>query len=216
MRKSNKCIKNKIKNIWETISMPAVATGIILFLSAVGGVILSGVLFNACPWISNVLISACCGIITGLVLYVLTNIRANSYSKAKREYDLLSKAKREAADTIKDVKYYVRFHCLWNEEIDADSFFTRLYNKVEGMQTLIFDEFSWEMYQEIGLEENNPIDYSFTEKLWEAYIAVEDKNEDIDDLLNCIVEKMEQLVLMLQNPTLRRNSKLSKYEKFSL
>jgi hypothetical protein len=178
--------------------------------------VVSVILFDIYPWISNVMISASCGIITGWVLYFLTNLRTNSYNKVRCEYELLLKTRNAALDIIKDSKYYIKCRCLWDEDIGADDFFKRIYESTEAVQSLLLDTFSWELYQESGFEENNPIDLSATESLWNQYIEVDTMEEIIDDLLSQNINNLNSLVEMLKMPLQKRKDKLSTYDKYNI
>lgn len=75
----------KLPNFWWSISILLIA--IILLLASL-------FLFNCCPWLSNALISTSCGCFTGLVLYILANIRNNKVAKLQTEYHALKETLR--------------------------------------------------------------------------------------------------------------------------
>ena len=107
-------------------------------------------------------------------------------------------------------------HCLWNREIETDEFFKTIYEGTEKVQGVLMDKISWELYREMGLEENDPIDYEFTDRLWEKYVETEDIDEDIDELLNMVIESHERLIVLLKEPIAKRKNKLSKYDKYNI
>ena len=205
-----------MKKLLVFFRLPTVIAGAILASTSAIMLILSFVFFNVYPWFSNVMISAACGIITGLVLYFLTNLRTNSYSEAKCEYELLLKVRNDALNIIRDSQYYIKCRCLWNEDIEADDFFRRVYEKTETVQSILFDHISWELYQEAGLEEDNPVDLAATEKLWNKYIEAEDTEEIIDDLLSQNINLLNSLITALKKPLQKRKDKLSTYDKYNV
>lgn len=198
------------------VLMPTFITSIIMLSGAIILILISKALFLEHPWISNVMISASCGIITGLALYFLTNLRSNSYNKLKNEYNLLIEVRNESANIVRDSKYYLECHCLWNREIETDEFFKTIYEGTEKVQGVLMDKISWELYREMGLEENDPIDYGFTDRLWKKYVETEDTDENIDELLNMVIESHERLIVLLKEPILKRKNKLSKYDKYNI
>lgn len=92
-KKDEKSLINYIKGVEKRNYWRLTNTKLVFLL--VGTVIIlilvSFILFECHPWLSNVLISAGCGIFTGLLLYFLTNKRANISAKIQIEYDRLKK-----------------------------------------------------------------------------------------------------------------------------
>ena len=205
-----------MKKANNILRMPTVLGGIIIAIVAIVLLVISAMLFDVCAWASNVMISASCGIITGLVLYFLTNLRTNSYNKVKRDYDLLLKVRNDASTIIKDSTFYIKCHCLWDEDMATNKFFERIFGSVEQIQRIVFDQFTYELFQEVGLEENNPIDYSTTQKIWSQYIEGADSEEEIDNLLTQIIENQNQLISMLKEAMQKRRSKLEVYDKYNV
>ncbi len=76
---------------------------------AVLTVVLLGASFfvrNCCEWLCNVLISAGCGCVTGLVFYFLSNIRNNKVVVLQKEYDVL----KSTLDILWKVKGYGSYY----------------------------------------------------------------------------------------------------------
>lgn len=205
-----------MKKLLGFFRLPTVITGGILAIVAVIMLILSFTFFGVYPWISNVMTSASCGIITGWVLYFLANLRTNSYNKSKHEYELLLKARNDALNIIRDSQYYIKCRCLWNKDIETDDFFRKIFESTEAVQSILLDRISWELYQESGFEENNPVDYSSTKNLWDKYIEADDTEEIIDDLLSQNINQLNNLISMLKEPLQKRKEKLFAYDKYNV
>lgn len=205
-----------MKKLLGFFRLPMVIAGVILASIAATMLILSFIFFNDYPWVSNVMISASCGIITGWVLYFLANLRTNSYNKIKSEYELLLKARNDALNIVRDSQYYIKCRCLWNEDIGADDFFRRVYEKTESVQSIIFDHIAWELYLEAGFEEDNPLDFAATNNLWNKYIESDDTEGIIGDLLSQNISQLNSLVVKLKEPLQKRKDKLSTYDKYSV
>lgn len=81
-------LKNKRKRIRLFLSMPTGWVSIILLVIAVGKLVASYFLQAAgWPWLSRVFVSCASGLITGFVLFALTNLRANKSIEIKSEYE---------------------------------------------------------------------------------------------------------------------------------
>ena len=77
-------MKNRIKDAWKHPHTRAIIWTIIVFL--VSG-IASVALFSCCGAISAILASVCAGCATGIVFYVITNIRNNEIRAINKEYE---------------------------------------------------------------------------------------------------------------------------------
>ena len=88
----------KLPNFWWTICL------------AISAFLLCGISFyfhvKGHQWIPNVLVSIACGIVTGLVLYFLSNIRNNKIMHIKKELRALSKMKRSLYKILNLGSYY--------------------------------------------------------------------------------------------------------------
>ena len=101
----NSGMKNRIKDAWKHPHTRAIICTIIVFL--VSG-IASVALFSCCGAISAILASVCAGCATGIVFYVITNIRNNEiraineeYEEAGKNYQMAGEILRLCTDTMK-------------------------------------------------------------------------------------------------------------------
>lgn len=90
-------MKNRIKAAWKHPHTRAIIWTIIVFL--VSGVA-SVALFCCCGAISAILASICAGCATGIVFYVITNIRNNEIRAINEEYEEAGKNYQIAGDII--------------------------------------------------------------------------------------------------------------------
>lgn len=84
--KVKKVIDKKIKEIkraWQYPHIRAIVWTIVLLV--ISG-ILSVLLFECCGAVSAIMASICAGCVTGIVFYVITNIRNNEIQSTKEEY----------------------------------------------------------------------------------------------------------------------------------
>lgn len=90
----------KLPNLWWSV--------FIIFLTAF---LLrsSFCLFDTCPWLANVLISAGCGCFTGLVFYFLSNFRNNKIAVIHKEYVALQETVKLLKSVIDMAEHHIFF-----------------------------------------------------------------------------------------------------------
>jgi len=79
--------KRKREKFYRFISLPTVLWIMIFLIVCVSLLILSYFLHESNPWFSGVLVSISCGIITGVILYFLSNLRSGKLHKLEIEED---------------------------------------------------------------------------------------------------------------------------------
>lgn len=101
MSKVNKAIKAKLKtNIRRAFEHPRIqAIGWSIIVLIVSGII-SVVIYEKCKAISAILASICAGCVTGIVFYVITNIRNNEVQSTNEEYESI----KEHWDLVKKIE----------------------------------------------------------------------------------------------------------------
>ena len=99
--------KKDIKHIWQYPHIRAIAFVILIYI--VSG-FLSVILYGCCEAIAAIFASICAGCVTGIVFYVITNIRNNEiqatkeeYKEADKYYHLASTIIRLCSDTISSI-----------------------------------------------------------------------------------------------------------------
>lgn len=139
----------KLPNFWWTICL------------AISAFLLCGISFyfhvKGHQWIPNVLVSIACGIVTGLVLYFLSNIRNNKIMHIKKELRVLSEMK-ESLKTIQGLGSYYYLSSTLKEMIDIPKAYMLSNEFLEALKTLkeLHCQLSLDTFKELGLDENNP------------------------------------------------------------
>lgn len=170
---------NERKNYWK---LPNNKLVWLLIGSIIMAIAFSLIWFECHPWLSSVFISAGCGIFTGLVLYFLTNIRANTSAKVQIEYEQL----KRLYDLFKEIDamgwYYTygkkiaEKHRNVHEDVN-----TLLLKLVEIRQ--VKKDISRELWQAVGFSNCDPLSYDEINRMIEASECYENNN----DLKNWII-----------------------------
>ena len=150
----------KLPNLWWTICL------------AVSAFLLCIVSFyfhtKGHQWLPNVLVSIACGIVTGLVLYFLSNIRNNKMAHIQKELRVLSEMK-EPLKTIEGLSsyYYLSRSPTLKELINIPKSYVLANEFLEALKTLqeLQYKLSLDTFKELGLYEDNP----FTEAKIQEY-----------------------------------------------
>ena len=79
--------KRRIEKFLRFVSLPTVLLIIALSILFSALLILSFFIYENNPWLSGVLVSISCGIITGVILYFLSNLRSSKLHKLEIEED---------------------------------------------------------------------------------------------------------------------------------
>jgi len=128
-------------------------------------------------WLSNVLISFACGIVSGLILYFLTNIRSVKNIEIDEYYSRLSKIMRMMTDIRRDAKYYKENENLWGEETGVCLRCEKLIDRLD-----IFQDEIYELPDELFIQFTGDFENVLTDNVVDAIKVRYDEVEDYDDL----------------------------------
>lgn len=122
--------------------------------------------YELCVWVSNLFVTLGGGIVTGLIVYLLTNLREVSHTKMKDDYRLLLGLRDVCNKNIWEIKYITKQTSI---EEDLDDLFSRPFNNLESAQSILYDKMSEDLYCKCGLEKDNPLEYIVADSINEAY-----------------------------------------------
>lgn len=138
------------------------------------------------------------GIITGLIVYLLTNVREASYNKMKDDYELLLKLRDLCNKNVWEIKYIAKQTSI---EEDLDDLFSRLFNNLESAQSILYDRMSDDLYCKCGLDQDDPLEYIVTDSIHETYRNSEDLElsiipiiTKISDCQSVVVERISPVI----------------------
>lgn len=151
----------KLPQVWWSISILAVA---VIML------IVSRCTYVCDNWLSGALVSTSCGCFTGLVLYFLSNIRANKLARLQREYKAIDNVRR----TLRSIfGYKQKYTCEQSLKMKSD-----LFQDIEDVVSLLREleqernELPFEVYHVLQKTGYDPMDYdsinAYVIKLHEA------------------------------------------------
>jgi tRNA uridine 5-carbamoylmethylation protein Kti12 len=131
------------------------------------------------------LLTICGGIITGLIVYWLTNIRQSSLSKIEKEYLILLKVRNLCCKNIREINHIIEKNTYFS---NFDSSFYAMFDKMEEVQSILYDIMSKELFLKCKLEENNPLNYDITNALFDKYQQAGDIEVEMQPLLTKLRE----------------------------
>ena len=140
----------KKKNLKAICSFNIITTILIIFSIIIILLFISYKLRDG--WLSNALLSIGSGIFTGLIIYFLTNIRANKMGKLLSEVDFLKEIKKYN-DELSNIRLQIMFknsmYCHINVDLDCliemskDSIYG-LYNSINNLPHYLYTEINGE------------------------------------------------------------------------
>lgn len=128
-------------------------------------------------WLCNVLISFACGIVSGLTLYFLTNVRNVKNIKINEYYSHLRKVMRMMTDIRRDAKHYKENENLWGEETGVCLRCEKLIDRLD-----IFQDEIYELPDELFIQFTGDFENILTDNVVDAIKVRYDEVEDYDDL----------------------------------
>ena len=159
---------------------------------------------NELSWYSNVMISISCGMISGLTLYFLANIRANRQKRINTDYEFLRQLVGKANSILRDAKYYKDCEYAWGEDISLSLRCEQLINKFEEFHDDVLD-LPDRLFSQFGLDEENLFTDLSVNQIAEQYRKIEDYDDQ-----QCYVIVYEKMISYLEasiqaiSPTLKK------------
>lgn len=153
------------------------------------------------------------GIVTGLIVYLLTNVREASHTKMKDDYRLLLELRDVCNKNVWEIKYIAKQTSI---EEDLDDLFSRLFNNLESAQSILYDRMSDDLYCKCDLDKDDPLDYSVTDSIHTMYRYSEDLELSIVPIMNKILD-CQSIVLERISPIIQEyKSKIVLCSKFGV
>lgn len=90
-------------------------------------------------WLSNVMISFACGLLSGLTMYFLTNVRTVKNTKISDYYSRLKDLMGMVIEIKRDAQYYMDNETLWGEETGVLLRCERLLERLDDFQEKIYE-----------------------------------------------------------------------------
>lgn len=154
--------------------------------------------YELCAWVSNLFMTLGGGIVTGLIVYLLTNVREASHTKMKDDFRLLLELRDICNKNVWEIKYIAKQTSI---EEDLDDLFSRLFNNLESAQSILYDRMSDALYCKCGLDQDDPLEYIVTDSIHETYRNSEDLElsiipiiTKISDCQSVVVERISPVI----------------------
>ena len=147
---------------------------------------------NGLSWCSNVMISISCGMISGLTLYFLANIRANRQKKINTDYEFLRQLVGKANSILRDANYYRDCEYAWGEDISLSLRCEQLIDKFEEFHGDVLD-LPDRLFSQFGLDEENLFTDLTVNQIAEQYRKIEDYDNH-----QCYVIVYEKMISYLE------------------
>ncbi|MBO5245506.1 MAG: hypothetical protein J6B02_05330, partial [Selenomonadales bacterium] len=148
-----------------------------------------------------------CGIITGLVLFFLSNIRANQMSKLNKEYSVLKKMDNTLRDIAHYGLYYQIYKALWGEKHDVwedSTTIITLLDEVEQMRNDIPNK----LWESLGFCDFDPLDHDNINQMKDGLECCLDK-ESARKWIIKVSEEMTNISDKLHQPIIVREDQIA-------
>lgn len=165
-------------------------------------------------WLCDVLISVSGGLVAGLIVYFLGNLRTDIVKKNEDELLCLSKIIREAYELKGDLLYYHEYKCLYLEDIDKDLFMRVSIEKGNNIFEAIYglDE---KIYIEAGLNPHDIPDQlhdcADIENKYMRLVNIDDEPDETEyyNLLLDFADRMEKVIKIFRPLEVKRRKVLN-------
>lgn len=185
---------------------------IVLITLSVACCVVSLVINNSCPWVSNALLSVASSLMTGIVIYFITNARNAIQDRCKNEREQLMRIKTKSHELSVNALYFIRYHSLYSEDIDCDTF---VRTTIEGAAFLCDELLSLpnELSEELNIDVENS-DLCDMSSIEDDYCGISRTDDDfeiqqLDELLKKIADKMAKIEAHTLKPLMEREDSLS-------